>query len=159
MTKAKKTAVEYAASLLGNRMYSAAELRKKLYAKEYSAVEIRQIIEDFTRKGYLNDALYAENLSGGMTARGDGKRKIAGKLRTRGIDPEIIDETLHRLDNDIPEDESAWQSLQKKQAALLHEPDERKRKEKAIRYLAGRGFSAAAAFSAWDHFLDSIKSV
>ena len=48
MTKAKKTAVEYAASLLGVRMYSTAELRRKMYDKEYSGTEIRQVIEDFT---------------------------------------------------------------------------------------------------------------
>ena len=154
MTKAKKTAVEYAASLLGVRMYSAAELRRKMYDKEYPGAEIRQVIEDFTRKGYLNDSLYAENLADGMTARGDGKRKIAGKLRTRGIDPEIISETLQRLDSQSPEEEAAWQALQKKSAALLREKDQQKRKEKAIRYLAGHGFSASAAFSAWERFQD-----
>ena len=154
MTKAKKTAVEYAASLLGVRMYSTSELRRKMYDKEYSGTEIRQIIEDFTRKGYLNDALYAENLADGMTARGDGKRKIAGKLRSKGIDPEIIGETLQRLDSEIPEEEAAWQALQKKRTALLREEDERKRKEKAVRYLAGHGFSASAAFSAWERFQD-----
>ena len=152
MTKAKKTAVEYAASLLGVRMYSTSELRRKMFDKEYPGAEIRQVIEDFTRKGYLNDALYAENLADGMTARGDGKRKIAGKLRTKGIDPEIISETLRRLDSEIPEEEAAWQALQKKSAALLRETDERKRMEKAVRYLAGHGFSASAAFSAWERF-------
>ena len=154
MTKAKKTAVEYAASLLGVRMYSTAELRRKMYDREYPGAEIRQVIEDFTRKGYLNDALYAENLADAMTARGDGKRKIAGKLRTKGIDPEIISETLQRLDSQIPEEEAAWQALQKKSAALLREKDRQKRKEKAIRYLAGHGFSASAAFSAWERFQD-----
>ena len=152
MIKAKKSAPEYAASLLGVRMYSTAELRRKMYDKEYPGAEIRQVIEDFTRKGYLNDALYAENLCSSMTARGDGKRKIAGKLRTKGIDPEIIDETLRQLDNDMPEEEAAWQALQKKRNALLREPDERKCKEKAVRYLAGHGFSASAAFSAWERF-------
>jgi len=152
MSKAKKSAPEYAAYLLGTRMYSAAEMRRKLYAREYPPAEIRQVIEDFTRKGYLNDALYAENLADGMTARGDGKRKIAGKLRTKGIDPEIIGATLQHLDNEIPEEQAAWQALQKKRAALLRETDGQKRKEKAIRYLAGHGFSAAAAFSAWEQF-------
>ena len=152
MTKAKKTAVEYAASLLGVRMYSTAELRRKMYDREYSGAEIRQVIEDFTRKGYLNDALYAESLCSMHTARGDGKRKIAGKLRTKGIDPEIITETLRQLDNDLPEEEAAWQALQKKRITLLREPDEQKRKEKAVRYLAGRGFSASAAFSVWERF-------
>ena len=158
MTKAKKTAVEYAASLLGVRMYSTAELRRKMYDREYPGAEIRQVIEDFTRKGYLNDVLYAENLADGMTARGDGKRKIAGKLRTKGIDPEIISETLRRLDSQIPEEEAAWQALQKKSAALLRETDERKRMEKAVRYLAGHGFSASAAFSAWERFQDQRQS-
>ena len=150
--KPKKTAIEYAAYLLSVRMYSTAELRKKLLAKEYPFPEVRAVLEDFTRKGYLNDALYAENLCSSLTARGDGKRKIAGKLRSKGIDPEIIAETLRQLDNDLPEDEAAWQALQKKRSALLRESDLQKRKEKAVRYLAGHGFSASAAFSVWERF-------
>ena len=150
--KAKKTAVEYAAYLLSVRMYSTAELRKKLLAKEYPFPEVRAVLEDFTRKGYLNDALYAENLCSSLTARGDGKRKIAGKLRMKGIAPELIDETLGKLDLEVPEEEAAWQALQKKRAALLRESDPQKRKEKAIRYLSGHGFSASAAFSVWERF-------
>ena len=148
----KKTALEYAAYLLSVRMYSTAELRKKLLAKEYPFPEIRQVIEDFTSKGYLNDALYAENLCSSLTARGDGKRKIAGKLRMKGIAPELIDDTLGKLDLEVPEEEAAWQALQKKQAALLRESDPQKRKEKAIRYLSGHGFSASAAFAVWERF-------
>ena len=150
--KVKKTALEYAAYLLGVRMYSTAELRRKLLAKEYPFPEVRAVIEDFTRKGYLNDALYAENLADAMTARGDGKRKIAGKLRMKGIAPELIDETLGKLDREVPEEEAAWQALQKKRAALLRESDEQKRKEKAVRYLSGHGFSASAAFAVWERF-------
>ena len=152
MIKARKTAQEYAAYLLGVRMYSTAELRRKMYDREYSSAEIRAVIEDFTRKGYLNDALYAENLCQNLTARGDGKRKIAGKLRSKGIDPELIGEVLRKLEDDLPEEEAAWQALQKKRSALLRESEEQKRREKAVRYLAGRGFSASAAFSAWDRF-------
>ena len=151
--KARKTAIEYAAYLLSVRMYSTAELRKKLLAKEYPFPEVRAVLEDFTRKGYLNDALYAENLCSSLTARGDGKRKIAGKLRMKGIAPELIDETLGKLDREVPEEEAAWQALQKKRAALLRESDLQKRKEKAVRYLAGHGFSASAAFTVWERFL------
>jgi len=152
MTKAKKTAIEYAAYLLSVRMYSTAELRKKLLTKEYPFPEVRAVLEDFTRKGYLNDALYAENLCSSLTARGDGKRKIAGKLRMKGIAPELIDDTLGKLDLEVPEEEAAWQSLQKKRAALLRESDPQKRKEKAIRFLSGHGFSASAAFAVWERF-------
>ena len=148
----KKTALEYAAYLLSVRMYSTAELRKKLLSREYPFPEIRQVIEDFTSKGYLNDALYAENLCSSLTARGDGKRKIAGKLRMKGIAPELIDDTLGKLDLEVPEEEAAWQALQKKRAALLRESDPQKRKEKAVRYLSGHGFSASAAFAVWERF-------
>ena len=151
--KPKKTAVEYAAYLLGVRMYSTAELRKKMLAKEYPFPEIRSVIEDFTRKGYLNDALYAENLSSSLAARGDGKRKIAGKLRMKGIAPELIEDTLEKLDSEVTEEEAAWQALQKKRSALLRESDPQKRKEKAVRYLSGHGFSAGAAFTVWERFL------
>ena len=150
--KAKKTALEYAAYLLSVRMYSTAELRKKLLSREYPFPEIRQVIEDFTSKGYLNDALYVENLCSSLTARGDGKRKIAGKLRMKGIAPELIDDTLGKLDLEVPEEEAAWQALQKKRAALLRESDPQKRKEKAVRYLSGHGFSASAAFAVWERF-------
>ena len=156
--KAKKTAVEYAAYLLSVRMYSTAELRKKLLAKEYPFPEVRVVLEDFTRKGYLNDALYAENLCSSLTARGDGKRKIAGKLRMKGIAPELIDETLGKLDLEVPEEEAAWQALQKKRAALLRESDPQKRKEKAVRYLSGHGFSASAGMDAGEAIVSVAAS-
>lgn len=152
MTPPRKTALEYAAAVLSIRALSTAELRNKLYKKEYPSSEIRQVIEDFTRKGYLNDALYAESLCSTLTERGDGKKKIAGKLHLKGIDQELIQQTLQGLDAEIPEDEAAWQALQRKKATLLREEDLRKRKEKAIRFLAGRGFSAAAAYGAWERF-------
>lgn len=152
MSAPRKTALEYAAAILSVRAYSTAELRKKMFDKEYPASEIYRIIEDFTHKGYLNDALYAESLCSTLSSRGDGKKKIAGKLRMKGIDPEIITQSLAKLDADLPEDEAAWQALSRKRSALLREEDQRKRKEKAIRYLAGRGFSAAAAYKAWERF-------
>lgn len=152
MTRPRKTALEYAACLLGVRAMSTAELRKKMLDREYDPREVRQIIEDFTRRGYLNDALYAESLCSNLTERGDGKRKIAGKLRTKGIDPELIREVLQKLDESIPENEAAWQALQRKKNFLQREPDLCKRKVKALRYLAGHGFSAGAAYAAWNQF-------
>ena len=71
----KKTAMEYAILLLGLRAYSTAELKKKLYAKEYSTAEISQVIQECTRHGFLNDEHYAENLAAAVYARGGGKRK------------------------------------------------------------------------------------
>ena len=53
---------------------------------------------------------------------------------------------------EVPEEEAAWQALQKKRSSLLREPDDQKRKEKAVRFLSGHGFSAGAAFAVWERF-------
>ena len=146
----KKTAMEYAISLLGLRAYSTAELRKKLYAKEYPSAEIRQVIDDCLRHGFLNDEHYAESVASAVYARGGGKRKAIQKLYTKGIDAEIIKETLTEKEdsNSMTEQEAAVGALERKKSTFEREPDLRKRKEKALRFLAGRGFSAAVAYQA-----------
>ena len=153
MAKTKKTALEYAAGLLGTRAYSTAELRKKMFEKEYPAAEIRSILEDFTKRGFLNDRLYAESLCNALSARGNGARKIREKLRLKGIAPELIKEILESVSTEMPEEESALEALHRKRSTLLREPDVRKRKEKAFRFLAGRGFSAGSAYAAWEQFI------
>ncbi|HCG24123.1 MAG TPA: hypothetical protein DE060_12245 [Lentisphaeria bacterium] len=146
----KKTAMEYAILLLGLRAYSTAELKKKLYAKEYSTAEISQVIQECTRHGFLNDEHYAENLAAAVYARGGGKRKAIQKLRTKGIDSELIKETLAEKEdgNVMTELEAAAGALSRKASAFAREPDPRKRREKALRFLAGRGFSAQVAYEA-----------
>ncbi len=146
----KKTAMEYAVQLLGLRACSTAELKKKLHAKEYSASEISQVIRECTRHGFLNDELYAENLAAAVYARGGGRRKAIQKLRTKGIDSEIIKETLAEKEDGkiMSELEAATGALARKASALAREPDPRKRREKALRFLAGRGFSAQVAYEA-----------
>ena len=136
----KKTAMEYAILLLGLRAYSTAELKKKLYAKEYSTAEISQVIQEH----------YAENLAAAVYARGGGKRKAIQKLRTKGIDSELIKETLAEKEdgNVMTELEAAAGALSRKASAFAREPDPRKRREKALRFLAGRGFSAQVAYEA-----------
>ena len=150
----KKTAMEYAILLLGLRAYSTAELKKKLYAKEYSTAEISQVIQECTRHGFLNDEHYAENLAAAVYARGGGKRKAIQKLRTKGIDSELIKETLAEKEQRCGSErrsgsvEAAAGALSRKASAFAREPDPRKRREKALRFLAGRGFSAQVAYEA-----------
>lgn len=148
----RKSALEYAVSSLTRRAYSVAELRKKMREKLYETQEIEPVLELFISKGFLNDTLYAENLLCALSARGDGKRKIAGKLRLKGIDPQIISQVLDQMEKETPEEEAAFLSLQKKRLTLLRENDLRKRKEKALRHLCSRGFSVSSAFSAWERF-------
>lgn len=154
----RKSAFEYAVNALTRRGHSVAELRKKMKEKLYEAQEIESVLHLLISKGFLNDASYAESLCSILSARGDGKRKIAGKLRMKGIDPELIKETLSSLEEQIPEEEAALASLQKKSSALLREEDPCKRKEKALRFLAGRGFGLQACFRAFELWCHSQKN-
>ncbi len=149
MSPVRKTALEYAARLLGIRAHSTGELRAKLRKKEYSGREIEDVIAEFTRLGYLNDAHFAESLCANLSERGSGKRKIFSRLRTKGINGELLKEVMEKQQEELPEEDSAFAALSRKWSSLQREPDERKRKEKALRFLAGRGYSAGSAYSAW----------
>ena len=152
----KKSAMEYAVLLLGRRACSTAELRKKLLAKEYPPQEIARVIADFTARGFLNDQLYAENLAESVYLRGGGKKKAIQKLRLKGIDRETIQDTLSEREENAgkSELEAALAALARKKSAFEREPDLRKRREKALRFLAGRGFSAAVAYDALKQCLE-----
>lgn len=84
------------------------------------------------------------------TRGGGGKRKAIQKLRTKGIDSELIKETIAEKEdgNVMTELEAAAGALSRKASAFAREPDPRKRREKALRFLAGRGFSAQVAYEA-----------
>lgn len=152
MTPARKSVLEYGINALTRRAYSTAELRKKLIGKQYTPEETESVLQLFLSKGFLNDRLYAENLVSVLKERGDGRKKIAGKLYLKGIPREIASEVLDQMESETPEDEGAFASLLKKRSALLREKDQQKRKEKAIRYLCSRGFSVSSAFTAWKRF-------
>ena len=151
----KKTAMEYAILLLGRRACSTAELRKKMLAREYSVPEIARVLEECTRRGFLNDRAYAESLAESVYLHGGGRNKAARKLQLKGIDREIIENTLAEREADGVGSElsSALSALERKKALFDREPDPRKRREKALRFLAGRGFSAATAYEALNRIL------
>ena len=154
----KKTAMEYAILLLGRRACSTAELRKKMLAREYSVPEIARVLEECTRRGFLNDRAYAESLAESVYLRGGGRNKAARKLQLKGIDREIIENTLAERETDGDDGSgselsSALSALERRKALFEREPDPRKRREKALRFLAGRGFSAATAYEALNRIM------
>lgn len=153
MPKPRKTAMEYAVLLLGIRAYSTADLKKKMLDREYPAAEVKAVLEECVKRGFLNDELFAEALTENLYSRGSGKRKVYQKLRQKGIDSELIKQTLEENTDprSMTEQEAANQALARRMNSLLREEDIRKRKEKALRFLAGRGFSAGVSYAALRH--------
>lgn len=163
---------DYAVRLLARRSYSIASLRKKMLEKQYDEAVTGEIIRRFVQCGYLNDHLFAESLAGSLHSAGYGKKRIIAKLREKGVPQEIIRETLERMEekeseetlftSSVPEDTlpaadgesaAAVKALKSKWRTWKKEPDIRKKKEKALRFLAGRGFEAGICYRALDQVM------
>ncbi|XP_031406074.1 uncharacterized protein LOC116214760 isoform X2 [Punica granatum] len=61
--KTRKDASDMAIQLLATRAYTAVEMRKKLHGKRFAPAIIDSVIDDFERRGLINDTLYAETFS------------------------------------------------------------------------------------------------
>jgi len=106
---------------LSGRSLSVAEADAALRDAGLSdAGEREQLLEEWAERGYLDDEELAEILVTRLSRRGKaGSIAVARTLRSRGIDPEVIDIALARLD---PEDEfqaalafarTRWQRLER----------------------------------------------
>lgn len=164
--KKRSAPMEYAASLLAKKAYSIMEVRRKMREKEYLPEEIEETVSTFIRHGFLNDTSFAGALAASLHGACYGKKRIVAKLREKGISSELIRETLEGREEeetssagDVHTDFSgtemsaAEKALKSKWKTLKNEPDPRKRKEKALRFLAGRGFEAGICYRALDHVM------
>ena len=166
---ATKTALTAAVDILARRLVSRHELRTKLAAKKlFPPGEIDAAIATLTRMGALHDDYLAADVARSYRSRGYGPARIRMALKKRGIAPELIEQAIEGADDAFSfsttrndddgeardEDaENAFTALKKKTSQLLREPDVRKRKAKAVRFLVGRGFSYEDSIGATDRWL------
>jgi len=126
--------------LLSRRAHSTRELRNKLYKREFSKRDIDTVIAECERLGLLNDELFANDYAAELSGQGKGRFKIKMKLRDKGLSEDNIEKALKKLGD--CEQENAEQALKGKLRTLMHEEDINKRRQKAYRFLAYRGFSS-----------------
>lgn len=153
-TKEKRSPLELAAMMLSVRPLSRAELKKKLHDKELSWEVAEKTVLDCERLGFVNDPETAEAYIRSMRNRGDGSRKIRMKLRVRGFKKEDVDGAFLREEeaSERSETDVALSVLKRKRLTLEREDNILKRKNKALRILASRGFTPDASFKALDLF-------
>jgi regulatory protein len=130
MISAREKAVEY----LSRFSRSERQVRNYLARKEYSPEDIEDAIVYLHAHSFLNDAAYAEAVVRDRIRHGDGPLKIRQMLFQKGIDSRIQDRLLREL---YPEEEQVEAA-----AKLLHKRLARAgNREKALRFIASRGFS------------------
>ena len=136
-------AMDKAMTLLGRRAHSAAELRTKLRQRDFSWKIVNATIAECEHLKLLDDREFAGLYAAELRQRGYGPFRIRQGLMKKGIAREIIDSLLETSETPESELERALSSLKGKLKALQREPDARKRRDKAYRFLAGRGFSSS----------------
>jgi regulatory protein len=127
--------------LLGRRQHSSAELKRKLWNKDYEQQLIDEVIDDLTKNGYLYDkefirAFVAEK----SKTKNWSSKKIKGELIKRGIVSSLIDEVISKQP-DESDYKNAMKLAEKKYEVLLKRNLETKElQNKLSSFLFSKGF-------------------
>lgn len=136
----------YAYRLIKYRPRSQGELQKRLEEKGYSDQIIDRLISDFKEEGLLDDEKFAR-----LWARTRSQTSPRGlsfirlELLSKGIDKDIVEETIEELKKDFNEEETARELL-KKRLRLVAGLDKIKAKARLFGYLKRRGFSSEVIY-------------
>jgi regulatory protein len=136
-SRAKNAAYRF----LSLRPRSRAEIERKLTDRGFPSDIIGRVMLLLGQLGYVNDREFAGQWARSRTRiRGMGRRRIEQELRAKGIDREIVHETLCRLFEDVAEIDIARKEAEKKLRTLARfEPEVRRRR--LAGFLGRKGFS------------------
>ena len=130
------------------KWYSENKLREKLNKLHYPVDEIESVIAKCREYNLVNDEALDGEFAQSQSMRGRGSRRIAMELYRHGLTGEAAQKALAAI---APNEENACKSaLQSKLASWKNEPDWRKRREKAFRFLANRGFALDVIYETLD---------
>lgn len=154
MAEKEKTPLETAVAILTRQAVSRQLLKKKLHDKGFSWKTAEETAQECERYGYINDKLTAESKVGFMRDRGDGSRKIKLSLRMKGFSKEIIDQAISTDEalSGRTELSIALELLRRKKQSFDREKDIVKKKTRALRTLASKGFPAGISYQAISEF-------
>ena len=128
------------------RSLSVAEARQVLRGSGLDGGAVDDVIDDFCRRGYLDDAALAGMLvASGVERKGQGRVALARALSQRGIPRDIIDGALDELPDD--DDERALEFARTK-ARSLSRLDHDTALRRLVGQLSRRGYNGAVAMGA-----------
>ena len=144
----ESTLHEYAVKALGRRMRTVSELTRLMRAKVESApsgqAKIDAVLVRLKEYGYLNDADYAANYTRLRQENASlGKRRVRQDLAVKGVQAELIKETLETAYQDVNEEELARRHLERKG---VKQPASEKEAARVMRMLVRAGFSTGIIF-------------
>lgn len=128
------------------RSLSISEARQLLRGYELESGTVDDVIDDFCRRGYLDDvALAGVLVASGVERKGQGRVALSRALAQRGIPRDVIDGALDELPDD--DDERALEFARSK-ARSLSRLDNDTALRRLVGQLSRRGYNGAVAMKA-----------
>lgn len=139
-SRAYSYAMERAGTLLSVRSRSKQELRDALTRSAYPQQTVSRVMDYLEQAGYLDDSTVAEHFAASRQAKGYGARRIRLELQRKGIDAQIIEETLGNIDGEAQTDAALRIARKVSRGKDLNDPKDRRR---LLAALARRGMDYA----------------
>ena len=139
---------EYAAGALGRRMRTVFELKRLMRTRveegETGEAKMAAVIARLKEYGYLNDSTYAADYTR-LRQENErfGKRRVQQELYRKGVQPELITQTLDAAYEDVSEEALARRHLERKR---VKQPSTEKDSARIVRLLIRAGFSTTVIF-------------
>jgi regulatory protein len=127
VTERAEDATELALRALRHRNRSRLELSQRLQRAGIEPDEREATLDRLAEAGLVSDERYAEDRARSLAQRGMGDRLIRQDLRRQGVEHESVERAVAQLE---PEDERALKIFERRGG-----------EGRALRYLAGKGFS------------------
>lgn len=125
-----------ALKLLTAREHSRAELERKLTPHLQDGDDLAAVLDDLTRRGYLDEARYVASVVHRRAAR-SGTRLIRQELQAQGIAPDLMADALGELqDGELGRARELWQ---RRYGA---DPADAREAARQQRFLLSRGFGS-----------------
>ena len=127
------------------RPRSAFELKEKLSSKNFEAQDIDLTIKWLLNTKLIDDRSFTKSWIQYRLARPFGFRRIVLELKTKGIDPDIIEEEIQLAKSNSDEGQRALE-LAKRRWQNLGRIEPIKRKKRLLDFLSRRGFTPDIIF-------------
>jgi regulatory protein len=144
--KVREAGSESLVRKLRARSLSISEARQVLRGHHLDAAQIDDVIDDFCRRGYLDDAMLANQLvESGTQRKGQGRVALSRALAQRGIPRDVVDAALDELPDD---DAERALDFARTKARSLSRLDGDTALRRLMGQLARRGYGGSVAMTA-----------
>ncbi len=149
---ARKAVAREVFRLLDRRLHGRAELERKLRHRGHDPAAVAAVLDRFAAEGLVDDRRLAEAwCRDTLRDRPVGRRYLAAALRRRGLAAAVVTAAVDAVLPADAEPAVAARALARWRRRQRPQPPQRLR-QRALRYLLGRGFAPAAARRALDAF-------